>query len=254
MTGPKCLRCLSICQPEAGLFLQVAGIWGGSSAWLYRTEPSGFTPCDPVVKYGDISISVGDATCQQKADWKMKRTEMERLSDSLKFIRLTEGGRTPMRGVHLWGFRSGVNLLSPFFLSVPSCLPVCLSCCLPVSARIGWSASPSLYVCQSVRLSVCCPDLSPSVSDFAAMPPTPQPTDDVDIYFETPADDKEHSRFQRAKEQLEIRHRNRMERVSLPARIRTLIPERQYVRIFPLSRTVWPHCTWSQMLWRDLFQ
>ncbi|XP_074535083.1 amyloid beta precursor like protein 2 isoform X4 [Halichoeres trimaculatus] len=45
------------------------------------------------------------------------------------------------------------------------------------------------------------------------LPPTPQPTDDVDIYFETPADDKEHSRFQRAKEQLEIRHRNRMERV-----------------------------------------
>ncbi|XP_039986871.1 amyloid-like protein 2 isoform X2 [Xiphias gladius] len=44
-------------------------------------------------------------------------------------------------------------------------------------------------------------------------PPTPQPTDDVDIYFETPADDKEHSRFQRAKEQLEIRHRNRMERL-----------------------------------------
>uniref|UniRef100_A0AAY4DW23 Amyloid beta (A4) precursor-like protein 2 n=1 Tax=Denticeps clupeoides TaxID=299321 RepID=A0AAY4DW23_9TELE len=47
----------------------------------------------------------------------------------------------------------------------------------------------------------------------AVTPPTPQPTDDVDVYFETPADDKEHSRFQRAKEQLEIRHRNRMERV-----------------------------------------
>ncbi|XP_077396583.1 amyloid beta precursor like protein 2 isoform X2 [Festucalex cinctus] len=46
-----------------------------------------------------------------------------------------------------------------------------------------------------------------------ATTPTPQPADDVDIYFETPADDKEHSRFQRAKEQLEIRHRNRMERV-----------------------------------------
>uniref|UniRef100_A0A674NFI8 Amyloid beta (A4) precursor-like protein 2 n=1 Tax=Takifugu rubripes TaxID=31033 RepID=A0A674NFI8_TAKRU len=44
---------------------------------------------------------------------------------------------------------------------------------------------------------------------------TPQPTDDVDIYFETPADDKEHSRFQRAKEQLEIRHRSRMERVRI---------------------------------------
>lgn len=56
-----------------------------------------------------------------------------------------------------------------------------------------------------------------SASEFAAMPPTPQPTDDVDIYFETPADDKEHSRFQRAKEQLEIRHRNRMERVSVQA-------------------------------------
>uniref|UniRef100_A0A9J7ZEC7 Amyloid beta (A4) precursor-like protein 2 n=1 Tax=Cyprinus carpio carpio TaxID=630221 RepID=A0A9J7ZEC7_CYPCA len=45
------------------------------------------------------------------------------------------------------------------------------------------------------------------------VPSTPQPTDDVDVYFETPADDKEHSRFQKAKEQLEIRHRNRMERV-----------------------------------------
>ncbi|XP_051727303.1 amyloid-like protein 2 isoform X4 [Ctenopharyngodon idella] len=45
------------------------------------------------------------------------------------------------------------------------------------------------------------------------VPPTPQPTDDVDVYFETPADDKEHSRFQKAKEQLEIRHHNRMERV-----------------------------------------
>ncbi|XP_077466816.1 amyloid beta precursor like protein 2 isoform X1 [Stigmatopora argus] len=46
-----------------------------------------------------------------------------------------------------------------------------------------------------------------------ATPPTPQPADDVDIYFETPADDQEHSRFQKAKEQLEMRHRNRMERV-----------------------------------------
>ncbi|KAI1903765.1 hypothetical protein AGOR_G00030590 [Albula goreensis] len=47
----------------------------------------------------------------------------------------------------------------------------------------------------------------------AHTPAHPQPTDDVDVYFETPADDKEHSRFQKAKEQLEIRHRNRMERV-----------------------------------------
>uniref|UniRef100_A0A665VP35 Amyloid beta (A4) precursor-like protein 2 n=1 Tax=Echeneis naucrates TaxID=173247 RepID=A0A665VP35_ECHNA len=52
-----------------------------------------------------------------------------------------------------------------------------------------------------------------AVCKHLTVPPTSQPTDDVDIYFETPADDKEHSRFQRAKEQLEIRHRNRMERV-----------------------------------------
>ncbi|XP_054456842.1 amyloid-like protein 2 isoform X3 [Anoplopoma fimbria] len=56
-------------------------------------------------------------------------------------------------------------------------------------------------------------DEDKTLQEVKAMPPTPQPTDDVDIYFETPADDKEHSRFQRAKEQLEIRHRNRMERV-----------------------------------------
>lgn len=80
---------------------------------------------------------------------------------------------------------------------------------------------PSAYVglaaCLSARQAasqVCSPVHSPFVFKFLAMPPTPQPTDDVDIYFETPADDKEHSRFQRAKEQLEIRHRSRMERVS----------------------------------------
>ncbi|XP_012723739.2 amyloid-like protein 2 isoform X4 [Fundulus heteroclitus] len=57
------------------------------------------------------------------------------------------------------------------------------------------------------------PDEEKILEEVKAVPPTPQPTDDVDIYFETPADDKEHSRFQKAKEQLEIRHRNRMERV-----------------------------------------
>ncbi|XP_070255877.1 amyloid beta precursor like protein 2 isoform X4 [Myotis yumanensis] len=45
------------------------------------------------------------------------------------------------------------------------------------------------------------------------VPPTPLPTSDVDVYFETSADDNEHARFQKAKEQLEIRHRNRMDRV-----------------------------------------
>ncbi|MCI4379323.1 hypothetical protein PGIGA_G00226730 [Pangasianodon gigas] len=52
-----------------------------------------------------------------------------------------------------------------------------------------------------------------AVCKCLTLPSTPQPMDDVDVYFETPADDQEHSRFQKAKEQLEIRHRNRMERV-----------------------------------------
>ncbi|KAI3354046.1 hypothetical protein L3Q82_018601 [Scortum barcoo] len=97
--------------------------------------------------------------------------------------------------------------------SVLFCLFVCLSLssCRLVSARICLSVR--FCICLFAWLSVCSRDHSPSASQFAAMPPTPQPTDDVDIYFETPADDKEHSRFQRAKEQLEIRHRNRMERV-----------------------------------------
>nr|XP_046171901.1 amyloid-like protein 2 isoform X10 [Oncorhynchus gorbuscha] len=56
-------------------------------------------------------------------------------------------------------------------------------------------------------------DEDKTLTEVKAVPPTPQPTDDVDVYFETPADDKEHTRFQKAKEQLEIRHRNRMERV-----------------------------------------
>lgn len=50
---------------------------------------------------------------------------------------------------------------------------------------------------------------------FISVPPTPLPTNDVDVYFETSADDNEHARFQKAKEQLEIRHRNRMDRVNL---------------------------------------
>uniref|UniRef100_A0A8C5JHJ1 Amyloid beta precursor like protein 2 n=1 Tax=Junco hyemalis TaxID=40217 RepID=A0A8C5JHJ1_JUNHY len=49
-------------------------------------------------------------------------------------------------------------------------------------------------------------------SDMKFLPPT-VPTDDVDVYFETPADDNEHARFQKAKEQLEVRHHNRMDRV-----------------------------------------
>uniref|UniRef100_A0A8C9F9P5 Amyloid-like protein 2 n=1 Tax=Pavo cristatus TaxID=9049 RepID=A0A8C9F9P5_PAVCR len=50
-------------------------------------------------------------------------------------------------------------------------------------------------------------------SDKAASEKEVMPTDDVDVYFETPADDNEHARFQKAKEQLEVRHHNRMDRV-----------------------------------------
>lgn len=138
----------------------------------------------------------------------MKGIQKEGLSDYFKFIRVTEGGRTQMRRLLLWGFLSNFKLHSIFTsLSLSLCplvylfpsaylrLPGCLSLC-----QAG---------CQFAALFI-----PPFVFESVAMPPTPQPTDDVDIYFETPADDKEHSRFQRAKEQLEIRHRNRMERVS----------------------------------------
>ncbi|CAL8348693.1 unnamed protein product [Arctogadus glacialis] len=67
--------------------------------------------------------------------------------------------------------------------------------------------------CAGNRNNFDSEDYCMAVCKRLVVPPTPQPTDDVDIYFETPADDKEHMRFQKAKEQLEVRHRNRMERV-----------------------------------------
>ncbi|XP_054853525.1 amyloid beta precursor like protein 2 isoform X4 [Eublepharis macularius] len=62
------------------------------------------------------------------------------------------------------------------------------------------------------------PSVEKSLSEKEIMndvkiPPTPVPTDDVDIYFENPADDNEHARFLKAKEQLEVRHHNRMDQV-----------------------------------------
>lgn len=189
---------------------------GVSLAWLCsdepRTESSGLAPNDPAVKHWDISISVGDATCQQNADGEMKGIQKERLSDYFKFIGVTEGGRTPMRGVPLWGCLSNFKLYFKLLSALSQCPVVCLFVFLHTNVCLDQPVCPS--VCLSAWLSVCSPAHVPFVFQFVAMPPTPQPTDDVDIYFETPADDKEHSRFQRAKEQLEIRHRNRMERVS----------------------------------------
>lgn len=192
---------------------------GVSLAWLCseepRTEPSGLPPNDPAVKHGDISISVGDATCQAKADGKIKGMQKERLSDSLKFSRLTDCTGKPMRGVPLWGFLSSFNLHSTCnSLSLRAQLSVCL--CFSAYLCLLGSASLSVWVSLCLSCQIASLSTHHLFYEFAAMTPTPQPTDDVDIYFETPADDKEHSRFQRAKEQLEIRHRNRMERVSLP--------------------------------------
>lgn len=159
----SCLRARSV------IVLRPTVAQGVSFAWLYnvepRTEPSGLAPDDPDVKHRDISISVGDATCQQKADGKMKGIQKERLSDSLTFIRVTEGGRTPMRGVLLWGFLSNFNLHSTFnsfslFLSLPSCLsvfvflptyvcldlPVCLFLCLSACLVVSLQPCP-LTIC-----------------------------------------------------------------------------------------------------------
>lgn len=146
------MRSLPVCKPGALLFLRAAAMQGVSPAWLYskepRTEASGLAPDDPAVTHGDVSISVGDTTCQQKADGKMKGIQKERLSDSLKFIRVTEGGRTTMREVLLWGFLSNFNLHSTFSsssLSLPSRLS--LSFCLPVFAWINLSVRVSMPVC-----------------------------------------------------------------------------------------------------------
>lgn len=71
---------------------------------------------------------------------------------------------------------------------------------------------------SAVRVSRALAPKETALCHSVPVPPTPLPTSDVDVYFETSADDNEHARFQKAKEQLEIRHRNRMDRVncSLP--------------------------------------
>lgn len=48
----------------------------------------------------------------------------------------------------------------------------------------------------------------------AAVPTAmPSSSDGVDHYLETPADENEHARFQKAKESLEAKHRERMSQV-----------------------------------------
>lgn len=82
--------------------------------------------------------------------------------------------------------------------------------------RLGRQQHPALSDRATDKSSPSCGScarLSGWLSLFVSVPPTPLPTNDVDVYFETSADDNEHARFQKAKEQLEIRHRNRMDRV-----------------------------------------
>lgn len=47
----------------------------------------------------------------------------------------------------------------------------------------------------------------------------PSPPDAVDRYLESPGDDSEHSDFQKAKESLEAKHRERMSQVCLCVRV-----------------------------------
>lgn len=57
------------------------------------------------------------------------------------------------------------------------------------------------------------PFLSPP-SNFTSVPTTAASTPDaVDKYLETPGDENEHAHFQKAKERLEAKHRERMSQV-----------------------------------------
>lgn len=106
-----------------------------------------------------------------------------------------------------------VSILSMLYTFSAS---LCLSLPVNLSHLFGWLSA--IYLCSCAYfvifvflvflvLIMLLSSISP------ALPATPQPMDDVDVYFDTPADEQEHSRFQKAKEQLEIRHRSRMERV-----------------------------------------
>lgn len=53
--------------------------------------------------------------------------------------------------------------------------------------------------------SLCCPSVVPTTS--------PTSPDAVDRYLDTPADENEHAHFQKAKESLESKHRERMSQV-----------------------------------------
>ncbi|KPP56507.1 hypothetical protein Z043_125866 [Scleropages formosus] len=86
------------------------------------------------------------------------------------------------------------------FESEDYCLSVCSSVC-KFQGALSRPASPPLS-----RL-IGCPFTSP-------VPTTaPSPPDAVDRYLETPGDENEHSHFQKAKESLEAKHKEKMSQV-----------------------------------------
>ncbi|NWZ08693.1 A4 protein, partial [Agelaius phoeniceus] len=72
-----------------------------------------------------------------------------------------------------------------------------------------------MAVCGSIKILLFffLPSLSPP-SNFTSVPTTAASTPDaVDKYLETPGDENEHAHFQKAKERLEAKHRERMSQV-----------------------------------------
>lgn len=213
-----------VCEPGALLFLRHAAVQGVTPVWLCsdepRTEPPGLGhtwPSPSNVEIFPLVLEMRAVSRKPMGRWQeFKRKDCQILLHLSELLRVEE---RQWEECFCEIFLSNFNLYSTFQLSLS------LSLCARSSVRLSLtlclvSAWINQSVCFCVSLSVClvvtsqpCP-LTICFLNFAATPPIPQPTDDVDIYFETPADDKEHSRFQRAKEQLEIRHRNRMERVS----------------------------------------
>lgn len=71
------------------------------------------------------------------------------------------------------------------------------------------------FTCTKVDVLLSSPFLpSPLPQNFTSVPTTAASTPDaVDKYLETPGDENEHAHFQKAKERLEAKHRERMSQV-----------------------------------------
>lgn len=98
-----------------------------------------------------------------------------------------------------------LTLLTHFRLCVMS---LCAEVTQPVPQRC------TIIRCFSESLFTSLPLLFLSLLPFHSVPTaTPSSPDAVDHYLETPADENEHAHFQKAKESLEAKHRERMSQV-----------------------------------------